>query len=178
MRPLSILRAIVGLVGASTLLACPSANGPGGGVGATLAKAPDSGTVDRVGLVDGALSPDGANDLSFAVEVDGPVVAVFILGVGDDGKPNGGFHADTLIGGDSTPDALGSKAGAGTWGLAVYENDKLANRPDGTLEPLADGHHKLVLYLSPSSALTAEKKLRVWVLRSDDALLSSPALAI
>src|SRR4051812_25640519 len=64
----------------------------------TLEKSPDSGQVDRVGASDGALSADGTNDLGFVVTVEGPVAALFLVGVDDSGAPLGSFQADTLVG--------------------------------------------------------------------------------
>ena len=40
----------------------------------------DSGKVDKVGFKDGALTPDGVNDLAFRLALDGPIQALFIVG--------------------------------------------------------------------------------------------------
>ncbi len=53
----------------------------------TLEKSADSGQVDRVGPSDGALSPDGTNDLGFVAQVDGPIEALFLVAVDESGKP-------------------------------------------------------------------------------------------
>jgi hypothetical protein len=162
------------------LTACPSrARGPEGQgeYPATLSQSPDSGKVDRVGPDDGALKPDGTNDVSFVVEVDGPIKAVFLVSVGEDDSPTGRFQADTLVGDEGAPLELGGKAGGRTFGLAVAEGDKIVNRADGSLPPLGPGAHHLVLYVSPSPQLEAVKKLRVYLVRPDDTVLAGAVLS-
>jgi hypothetical protein len=93
----------------------------------TLEKSSDSGKVDRVGPSDGALTPDGTNDLAFVSQVDGPIAALFLVGVDEAGKPTGAFQADTLVGESESPAELGAKPGSGTSGLGVFEGEKQLN---------------------------------------------------
>jgi len=138
----------------------------------TLEKSPDSGQVDRVGPSDGALSPDGTNDLGFVTQVDGPIAALFLVAVDDSGKPTGTFQADTLIGESESPAELGAKPGSGTSGLGVFEGDKALNAKDGSLDTLAAGPHHLALYVAPSATVSAGTKLRVYVQRPDKSLVA------
>jgi hypothetical protein len=143
-----------------------------GTTSASLAKSPDSGQVDRVGPDDGALKPDGVKDLSFVVSVDGPVSAIFLVTVDDQGKPNGEFQADTLIGSSTSPSELGAKPGKGTSGLGIAEGDKMLNAADGSLGELGAGPHKVTVYVAPSPALRAGTKVRVYVQRPDKSLVA------
>src|SRR5438876_252338 len=43
--------------------------------------------VDKVGMRDGALSPDGSMDLVFTATINGPFDAVFIYSTNDKGEP-------------------------------------------------------------------------------------------
>ena len=105
---------------------------------------------DRRRPSDGALSPDGTNDLGFIAEVDAPIAALFLVGVDDSGKPTGTFQADTLVGQSEGPAELGAKPGGGTSGLGVFEADKALSSTDGTLGAVATGPHHFTLYVAPS----------------------------
>jgi hypothetical protein len=143
----------------------------------TLERSPDSGQVDRVGADDGALHADGVKDLSFVMQVDGPLVSVFLVSVDDQGKPTGQYQADTLVGDAIGPAELGAKPGSGTSGLGVAEGDKMLNKQDGSLPPLAAGLHRLTLYVADSATLKSAKKLRVYVQRPDQSLVAGGTLA-
>jgi len=138
----------------------------------TLEKAPESGTVDRVGASDGALAPDGTNDLAFVARGEGPVSAVFLVAVDAGGKPAGTFQADTLVGADESPSELGAKPGSGTLGLGVFEGAKMLNGTDGSLQAVGAGAHDFVLYVAPSPALTPGMRLRVYLQRPDKTLIA------
>ncbi len=138
----------------------------------TLEKAAESGNVDRVGANDGALTPDGTNDLAFVARTDGPVSALFLVAVDADGKPAGTFQADTLIGAAESPPELGAKPGSGTAGLGVLEGTQMLNGPDGKLQPVGAGAHSFTLYLAPTPALTAGTRLRVYLQRPDGTLVA------
>ena len=138
----------------------------------TLAKSPDSGQVDRVGPSDGALGPDGTNDLGFITQVDGPIAALFLVGVDESGKPLGTFQADTLVGAAESPEEFGAKPGSGTSGLGVFEGEKALNTKDGALEAIGAGPHSLTLYIAPSAAIAAGTKLRVYAQRPDKSLVA------
>ena len=77
----------------ATLLGCAGDKAQSGGpsTGATpgvaqgnakvtsLQVSPESLKVDKVGLRDGALHPDGSLDLAFVADVEGPVAALFLV---------------------------------------------------------------------------------------------------
>jgi hypothetical protein len=138
----------------------------------TLEKSPDSGQVDRVGPSDGALSPDGTNDLAFVAQADGPIAALYLIAVDDSGKPTGTFQADTLVGESESPAELGAKPGSGTSGLGVFEGDKPLNTKDGALDGVGAGPHRLTLFVAPSAAVTAGTKLRLYAQRPDKSLVA------
>jgi hypothetical protein len=142
----------------------------------TLEKSADSGKVDRVGASDGALTPDGTNDLGFVTQTEGPIAAVFLVAVDETGKPSGAFQADTLVGAAESPPELGAKPGNGTAGLGVLEGDKVLNANDGSLQELGPGPHQLTLYVAPAAALTAGSKLRVYVLRPDKSVVAGSSV--
>ncbi|HSO32212.1 MAG TPA: hypothetical protein VLT33_06850 [Labilithrix sp.] len=143
----------------------------------TLERSPDSGQVDRVGADDGALYPDGVKDLSFVAQIDGPIAAVFLVSVDDQGKPTGQYQADTLVGDAIGPAELGAKPGSGTSGLGVAEGERMLNAKDGSLPPLGAGPHRLTLYVAESATLKSAKKLRVYVQRPDKSLAAAGTLA-
>ncbi|CAN5925405.1 hypothetical protein BH11MYX4_BH11MYX4_11390 [soil metagenome] len=143
----------------------------------TLERSPDSGQVDRVGADDGALHPDGVKDLSFVAQIDGPIAAVFLVSVDDQGKPTGQYQADTLVGDQPGPGELGGRPGGTTSGIGVVEGGKLLNAKDGSLAPLAAGPHRLTLYVAESATLRAGTKLRVFFQRPDRSLAAGGTLA-
>ena len=168
-------RRTLGAVGAAfalaSVVACGGAASPGGPTApsasgaATLERSPESGQVDRVGPGDGALAPDGVMDLAFTSDIDGPISALFLVTVDDQGKPTGQFHADTLTGQDEGPRLLGSKLGGQTGGIGVFDGGTMLNSKDGALPQLGAAHRRLTLYLAPSAAVQSGTKLRVYVLR-------------
>ncbi|MFO0740467.1 MAG: hypothetical protein U0270_31510 [Labilithrix sp.] len=113
-----------------------------------------SGQVDKVGTKDGAYAPDGVKDIVFEAELDGPAMAIAVMSVDDKGEPNGAFSADTYVGTQPIPPEVSSvlKQGKTTAGVAIYENDKVVNKKDGSLAPLAAGKHKLVIHVSLKDA--------------------------
>jgi hypothetical protein len=165
--PLALLLGLLGACGAAPT--APAAIAP---ATALIEKAPDSGQVDRVGPDDGSLEPDGIRDLSFVVRVDGPVVAMFLVTVDEDGNPNGDFQADTLVGATESPTELGRKPGRRTSGLGIVEGDRMLNAPDGSLGEVGPGPHRVVVYAASAPATRPGTRLRVYVLRPDQSLLA------
>jgi len=148
MRAATVL--LCGLLSFACARGGPSASSPST-TRATIERAADSGQVDRVGAADGALSPDGNMDLSFHCIVDGPVTALFLVTVDEAGTPTGAFQADTLTGAAESPRELGARSGAGTVGLGVAMGNRLLNAPDGSLPPLGEGTHDLVVSYRPAT---------------------------
>ena len=169
------MRILAGLVVASLAFACggqpepvtPAASAPAPFKAITLEKAPDSGQVDKVGEKDGALKPDGVNDLAFALSTDGPIKAILLVAVDGTGRSSGRYQADTLIGDQEVPKEVAIRWGANTAGLGVAERGALVNTPDGAIPALPDGPHSLVLYIAQAKVLTPGTRLRAFVLRPD-----------
>ena len=147
-----------------------------GTTAATLEKSPDSGQVDRVGPDDGALRPDGVKDLSFVTQVEGPIAAVFLASVDEQGAPTGHYLADTLVGDQAGPKELAGRPGGTTSGIGVFENDKMLNGPDGSLAGLGAGAHRLTLYVAATATLKPGTKLRVYLQRPDKTLIGGATL--
>jgi len=116
-----------------------------------FARASTSGTVDKVGAKDGNFKPDGAKDVVFDLDYEGAATAIFVMTSDKDGALTSELDADTIVGEQAIPKEIAGvlSAGKNTYGLAVYEGDKLMNGKDGSLTPLAEGKHKLALHLSP-----------------------------
>jgi hypothetical protein len=139
----------------------------------SLERASDSGQVDRVGASDGALQPDGTNDLGFLATFEGPVVAAFLVTVDEKGTPDGRFQADTLVEQDESPKELGAKQGNKTAGLGVVEGGKVVNASNGSLSQLGPGLHRVGLYVSPSPEIQSGTRLRVYVKKPSGELVAS-----
>ncbi|MET0795629.1 MAG: hypothetical protein ABW061_29195 [Polyangiaceae bacterium] len=164
---------VLGMLGCAGNPPAPVAEAAAQGSTISVEKSADSGQVDRVGPSDGALSADGTNDLGFAIQADGPIVALFLVAVDESGKPTGTYQADTLIGQTESPEELGARPGSGTSGLGVFEGDKALNTKEGSLDGVGDGPHRLTLYVAPAAALGTGTKLRVYAQRPDKSLVAS-----
>lgn len=140
-------------------------------------RAATSGKVDKVGQKDGAFKADGVKDQVFDLDIEGPgVSAIFVMTCDKEGTLTSEFDADTLVGGQRIPADIAGilNQGRNTAGLAVYEGDKLLNRPDGGVT-LGDGRHKLVLNISAKEYPTGP--VRVFALLPDGTLAKGPVLA-
>jgi hypothetical protein len=135
------------------------------------------GKADKVGSGDGAFKADGVKDIVFDLEVDGAATAVILAATDKDGMPNGEFSADTFVGHQTLPPEVGGNLNQGhfTGGVAVFENDKLINAKDGSVS-LADGKHKLKLYVSAKDAPKASA-YKAMVMTSEKVLVSGPVAA-
>jgi hypothetical protein len=138
----------------------------------SFALAPTSGKVDKIGAKDGAFSPDGVRDLVFHAELEGGPVIAFIIVANDT------FTADTFVGTQLPPSASDAeiKPGLGTVGIGVYENDKLANAPDGSLTPLPEGKHELTLYVSSAQA-PRKATFKAFAVLDDRSMVASPVIS-
>jgi hypothetical protein len=140
----------------------------------SFAKAPDSMKVDKVGGSDGALKPDGAMDVGYTAEIDGPVTALFILSSDASGAPNGEYGADTLVGAQSIPKEIGvTLKGGNTAGLGVFEGDKLISLADGSVA-LAAGKHKLTIYFANTGVLTPGASVVLFAQAPDKNVVKGP----
>jgi hypothetical protein len=141
---------------------------------------PESHTVDKVGGTDGAFHADGANDIVFAAQIDGPFKALFLVETDETGKSAHDFGADTLVGTQQAPDELGGilEQGKFTSGIAVFENGKLVNEGNGSLgdKGVGPGRHALKLYINEDPRLGKTGHIQLLVLAVDGTLVKGPVI--
>jgi hypothetical protein len=144
---------------------------------AAFAVSNDNLRVDKVGMRDGELNPDGSPDLVFTATTEGAVRAIFVYECDAQGNPVAGLRADTIIGAKEVPAELGSVVDEGkmTIGLGVFENGKAINEPTGTIR-IADGVHQLTLYVPDDSTLKAGDYVRIWVRAPGGKLVAGPVV--
>lgn len=144
-----------------------------------FARGADTGKVDKVGMADGSLKPDGQKDASFTLKLTGPVDALFLTGVDKTGEPMGEFQADTLVGNETMPNELAKHMKGGkTLGMAVFEGDKMLNAPDGSIRgKLTAGEHSVTLYIANVAGIKPGKSVRVYAQMPDGTVVASTPLA-
>jgi hypothetical protein len=140
--------------------------------------ATDSLTVDRVGMRDGELVPDGSKDLAFDAVVTGPVTQIFLFQTDDKCSPSGSFRADTMTGSQEAPRELGGSLELGrlALGMGVVEGGKFINRETGAIPPLNAERHTLRLYVGNTNTLTPGTHACLFVLQPDGVLVRSTPL--
>lgn len=175
-RNLSLLTGLV-VLPALAALGCAGAAPAAGGTTATKASAAASPTkvvsftvsnenlnVDKVGLRDGFMKPDGNRDLAFTASIDGPFEALFIVSTNAKGDPGYGLRADTLIGSEDIPTELGGVIDTGkmTVGIGVVEGGKFINAESGSAHG-GTGIHNLTLYVPNTATLQPGSFVRLYV---------------
>lgn len=152
----------------------PPTGGPAKPAVMGFAKRADSLKVDKIGGNDGNLKPDGRNDAAFDVTLKGPLVAIFLFSVNEKGDPDGSWQYDTIVGTQEYPSTLKSYVSKGgmTAGIGVFENDKIVNKDDGSIS-IADGEHKVQLYLSDIGAFQPGSRFKLMAEAADHSILSS-----
>jgi len=140
--------------------------------------ATDSLTMDKVGMRDGELVPDGAKDLAFDAVVLGPVTQLFIFQTSDKCEPAGAFRADTLVGQQEAPKELGGDLELGrlALGMGVAENGKFINREGGSIPQLSAERHTLHIYVPNTNAFVAGTHACLFALQPDGVLVKSTPL--
>jgi hypothetical protein len=131
--------------------------------------------VDRVGLRDGFLKPDGNRDLAFAATISGPYEALFVVSTNAKGEPGYGLRADTLTGTDEIPTELGGVIDTGkmTVGIGVVESGKFTNGESGSAHG-GPGLHNLTLYIPNTATLQAGSHVRLYLRIPGGALVPGP----
>ncbi|MBX3189058.1 MAG: hypothetical protein KF819_18700 [Labilithrix sp.] len=134
--------------------------------------------VDKVGMRDGAITPDGNRDLAFTATVEGPIDALYLVSASQRGEPGHGFRADTIVGHEELPPELGSVVDIGklTVWIAVVENGKFINNDGGTLGTLAVGRHDLKLYVPNTGTLREGMFLKLYARAPGGGLVSGPVV--
>lgn len=140
--------------------------------------AADSLTVDKVGMRDGELMPDGSKDLAFDAVISGPVTQLFIFQTSDKCSPSGAFRADTLTGQQEAPKELGGDLELGrlALGMGVMENGKFINREGGSIPVLSAERHTLHLYVGNTNSLMPGTHACLFALQPDGVLVKSAPL--
>jgi hypothetical protein len=120
--------------------------------------------VDKVGLRDGFMKPDGNRDLAFTASIDGPFEALFVVSTNAKGEPGYGLRADTLTGAVDIPLELGGVIDTGkmTVGIGVVEGGKFINGESGSANA-SPGLHNLTLYIPNTATLQAGSFVRLYV---------------
>ncbi len=129
-----------------------------------FAVSPENLNVDKVGMRDGFMKPDGARDLAFTVTIDGPFESLFVLSVNAKGDPSYGLRADTLTGNEDIPTELGGVIDTGkmTVGIGVVESGKFINGESGSAHG-GPGLHNLTLYIPNTATLQGGSFVRIYV---------------
>ncbi|WP_394840067.1 hypothetical protein LVJ94_24575 [Pendulispora rubella] len=145
----------------------------------SLQISPDSLRVDKVGGRDAYLYPDGLLDISFVVDVTGPLSALFLMSTDERGEPDNFFRVNTLIGIEEAPQQFGGtlELGRMSSGLGVLEDGKWINKGDGSVSIPAGPHH-LTLYTSNMGGLQSGRHLRVFGVLSDKSVIKGPILTL
>lgn len=135
--------------------------------------------VDKVGMRDGSIVPDGNRDLVFTATVEGPIDALYLVNCSDKGEPLQGFRADTIVGHEELPPELGSVVDVGrlTVWIAAVENGKFVNNEGGTLGMLSAGMHSLKLYVPNTGTLRSGTHLRLFARAPGGGLVGGPVVA-
>ena len=120
--------------------------------------------VDKVGMRDGFMKPDGARDLAFTTTIDGPFEALFVVSTNAKGEPGYGLRADTLVANEEIPLELGGVIDTGkmTMGIGVVEGGKFINGESGSAHG-GPGVHNLTLYIPNTATLQAGSFVRLYV---------------
>jgi hypothetical protein len=131
--------------------------------------------VDKVGLRDGFMKPDGNRDLAFTMTVEGPFDAVFLVSVSPKGEPVYGLRADTLTNAQEIPPELGGVIDTGkmTIGVGVVEGGRFINGESGSVHA-GPGTHNLTLYVANTATLNAGANVRAYVRVEGGPLIPGP----
>jgi hypothetical protein len=131
--------------------------------------------VDKVGLRDGFMKPDGNRDLAFSTTIDGPFEALFVVSTNAKGEPGYGLRADTLTGTEEIPTELGGVIDTGkmTVGIGVVETGKFINGESGSAKG-GPGLHNLTLYVPNTATLKAGSFVRLYLRAPGGALVPGP----
>ena len=134
--------------------------------------------IDKIGMRDGAIVPDGNRDLVFTATVEGPADALYLVNCSEKGEPLQGFRADTIVGHEELPPEFGSVVDVGrlTVWIAVVEDGKFINSEGGTLGMLPVGPHQLKLYVPNTGTLKGGTHLRLYARGPSTGLVAGPVV--
>ncbi len=182
-RPLSpvLLALVVGALGCSKPAMAPTVGAPKSAPSTvptrvvSFSVSNENLNVDKVGLRDGLMKPDGARDLAFTAVVEGPFEAIFIISTNAKGEPGYGLRADTLVSNEEVPVELGGVIDTGkmTVGVAALENGKYLNAESGSVR-VGPGTRNLTLYVPNTATLHAGSFVRMYLRIPGGTLLAGP----
>jgi hypothetical protein len=131
--------------------------------------------VDKVGLRDGFMRPDGNRDLAFTATIEGPFEALFLVSTNAKGDPGYGLRADTLTGTEEIPVELGGVIDTGkmTVGIGVVEGGKFINGESGSAHG-GPGMHSLAFYVPNTATLQPGSFVRLYVRAPGGTLVRGP----
>jgi hypothetical protein len=112
----------------------------------------------------GPIANDGEQDQAFDLVVDGAVESVTLASVDSAGREFG-------------TNRWGTATDRPRWQLAVFEDARPLNQPDGTLRPLSEGTHHLHLYASDNGSFEPGSYFRAYVARPGGKITMSEPLA-
>ncbi len=140
---------------------------------------PENLNVDKIGMKEGAISPDGNRDLVFTATVEGPADAIYVVTTDEKGSPVHGFRADTIGGAEELPKELAAAGqvdiGRLTVWIATVENNHFVNDDGGRLK-LAPGPHVLKLYVPNTNTLRPGSHLRLYARAPGGAIVGGPVV--
>lgn len=140
---------------------------------------PENLNVDKIGMKEGAINPDGNRDLVFTSTVEGPADAIYIVTTDEKGSPVHGFRADTIGGAEELPKELAAAGqvdiGRLTVWIATVENNHFVNDDGGRLK-LAPGPHVLKLYVPNTNTLRPGSHLRLYARAPGGAIVGGPVV--
>jgi hypothetical protein len=141
--------------------------------------AADSLRVDRVGMRDGELVPDGVKDLSFSAVVEGPITQLFLFQTDEKCSPSGSYRSDTLVGTQEAPPDLGGPLELGRLGLGmgVLENGKFINKETGAIPLISGERHTFRIYTGNTNSLMPGTHACLFGLQPDGVLVKSSPIA-
>ena len=133
--------------------------------------------VDKIGMRDGALKPDGSLDIVFIARISGPTKSLFISTATEACDPLGGFRASTSTGNEPAPPELGGalELGRMSGGIAVEEGGRFLNGDNGSIV-LSPGPHDVKLYVSNLGTLRDGSIVCAYAVSADGSLVRSPPL--
>lgn len=139
--------------------------------------APESLRVDKIGMRDGALKPDGSLDIVFEAKVTGPAKALFVSTANEKCEPQGGFRASTSTGNEPAPAELGGalELGRMSGGVGVEERGRFLNGENGALD-LSAGPHVLKVYIANLGTIRDGSIICAYVISADGTVVRSPPL--
>jgi hypothetical protein len=139
--------------------------------------APESLRVDKIGMRDGALKPDGSLDIVFLARVSGPTKSIYISMANASCDPIGGFRASTATGNEPAPAELGGalELGRMSGGIAVEEGGRFLNGDNGAISITA-GPHDVKLYISNLGTLRDGVIVCAYAVSADGSVVRSPPL--